>query len=130
MNHSNRPGRWCSVAVLLLSFGLVVAGCSKSGAPLVMESSRFDNAAPDLKNKWKAASDYASQNNYLGAATNLIPLFGEAQQLTPEQSQALNQAWEQLGNKAFAAANTGDKQATETVLKMRDAKVGARTGAR
>jgi hypothetical protein len=95
-----------------------------------MEATRFESASPDLKSNWKAASDFASQNNYLGAATNLINMFGETQQLTEEQSQALNQAWEQLGNKAFAAANAGDKQATEAVLKMRESKIGTRTGAR
>jgi hypothetical protein len=46
-----------------------------------MEATRFESASPDLKSNWKAASDFASQNNYLGAATNLINMFGETQQL-------------------------------------------------
>ena len=49
-----------------------------------------------------------------------------AQQLTAEQNDALTQAWEKLGNQAFAAANQGDKSATEAVLRMKQAGIGER----
>ena len=57
-----------------------------------------------------------------------MDLFAKSQTLTPEQNEALKTAWDQLGNRAFAAANAGDKMATEAVLKMRDSGIGARTG--
>ena len=114
------------VAIIGFALGLTVAGCSKKNDPVKMPADRFDTASPKLKNKWNAAAGYASRNNYLGAATNLMAIFSETQQLTAVQNDALNEAWEQLGNKAFAAANAGDKLATEAVEKMRDSKLGSR----
>jgi hypothetical protein len=93
-----------------------------------MVPASFDAAPADLKNKWQAAADFAAKDNYLGAATNLIDIFGKSQQLTPEQNETLNQAWLRLGNQAFAAANRGDKMATEAVMKMRDSHIGSRPG--
>jgi hypothetical protein len=110
--------------------GLSLIGCSKKSETAAISLTSFETASPELKSKWKAGAEFAAQNNYLGAATNLAELFGAAQQLTPEQNAALTQAWEQLGNKAFEAANAGDRTATEAVLKMRDSKAAPRRDGR
>ena len=114
-------------AILLLAFGLLVPGCSQRGETL-MDASRFSSAPAELKEKWKAAADDASKKNYLGAATNLMDIYAKAQQLTAEQNDALNQAWQRLGNQAFDAANKGDKTATQAVLKMRESRIGDQSG--
>ena len=112
------------VVVVLFLLG-ITQGCSKKGN-LVLDNSSFDSAPAELKEKWKAAGEYVARKNYLGAATNLIDLFSKKQQLSTEQNDALNQAWMKLGNEAFAAANNGDKAATEAVLKMRETGIGER----
>lgn len=114
------------VALLL---ALVLPGCSNRES-LTMDVNGFNSAPPELKDKWAAAAQYASSRNYLGAATNLIPIFSKSQQLTTDQNDALNQAWMRLGNLAFAAANAGDKGATEAVLKMKETGIGERRGQR
>lgn len=114
------------VVVSLFILG-ITQGCSKRGG-LVLNNSSFDSAPPELKQKWNAAGEYVSKKNYLGAATNLIDIFGNKQQLTTNQMDALNEAWMKLGNEAFSAANAGDKAATEAVLKMRESGIGDRRG--
>jgi hypothetical protein len=107
----------------------ITQGCSKKGG-LVLDNSSFDSAPPELKEKWRSAGGYVASKNYLGAATNLIEIFGKKESLTTEQKDALDQAWMKLGNEAFAAANNGDKAATEAVLKMRETGIGERRGAK
>ena len=114
-----------TAALALLFFGAAILGCSKKDN-LALDTSVFSSAPPELKAKWNAAAQSAASKDYLGAATNLTDLFASAQQLTPEQSNALNDAWQKLGNQAFAAANQGDKSATEAVLKMKETGVGER----
>lgn len=113
--------------VIFLILGVVLPGCSKKES-LALDTASFNSAPPELREKWKAAAEYASNNNYLGAATNLIDIFSKSQQLTADQNDALNQAWMKLGNLAFAAANAGDKGATEAVLKMKATGIGEKRG--
>jgi hypothetical protein len=120
----------CRRLVFGIFLGLSLIGCSKKSESVAISLTSFETASPELKSKWKAGAEFAAENNYLGAATNLDELFGATQQLTAEQNEALTQAWEQLGNRAFAAANAGDKAATEAVLKMRDSKVSPRRDGR
>ncbi|HVV70502.1 MAG TPA: hypothetical protein VHI52_03225 [Verrucomicrobiae bacterium] len=118
-----KPLRWLSTqGVALLGLFLLAAflpGCSKQNK-LVLDSASFSTAPADLKDNWQAASQSVESKDYLGAATNLVAIFNKGQQLTAEQKDALNQAWTKLGNLAFAAANNGDKNATEAVLKMKE----------
>src|SRR6478736_6184204 len=93
----------------LLIFSFVFQGCSKREAPVTISASLFDSASPELKQQWKAAADCANGKDYLGAATNLLTVFDNSKSLTPEQTIALNEAWLELGNKAFQAAENGDK---------------------
>ena len=118
-------GDWLSVVMVLLVLGSVLSGCSQK-ANLALDTASFNAAPPELREKWKAAAADASKKNYLGATTNLIDIFSKAQQLTPEQNDALNQAWLNLGNQAFEAANSGNKNATEAILKMKESRIGNR----
>ena len=103
----------------------LVQGCSKKGG-VAIDNSSFNSAPPALKEMWDSAAKYAGSKNYLGAATNLIEICGKTQDLTPPQVEALNGAWISLGNEAFAAANNGDKNATDAVLKMKETGIGER----
>lgn len=116
---------WILLMLVLCFFAALVQGCSKKGA-VAINASKFDSAPPELKEKWKAAADCAAKKNYLGAATNLMAIISKSQDLSAEQNDALSQAWMTLGNEAFAAANQGDKAATEAVLKMKDVGYGER----
>ncbi|HZR16121.1 MAG TPA: hypothetical protein VFE51_02235 [Verrucomicrobiae bacterium] len=111
--------------IALLALGTAIQGCSKK-QDVGLDTVSFSSAPPELKQRWDAAGQSAARKDYLGAATNLIEIFGKAQQLTTEQNDALTQAWEKLGNQAFAAANQGDKSATEAVLRMKQAGIGER----
>jgi hypothetical protein len=115
--------------MILFLMGVLIPGCSKKQA-LVLDKASFSSAPPELREKWKAAAESASSKDYLGAATNMIDLFEKSQQLNADQNEALNQAWLKLGNLAFEAANSGDKSATEAVLKMKETGIGNRRGQR
>ncbi len=115
--------------MVLLCFGLILTGCSKKGE-LTLDPGSFSSAPPEAQEKWKAAAENVSKRDYLGAATNLMDLLSKGQQLTADQNAALNQAWLKLGNEAFAAANKGNKNATEAVLKMREVQTGDQRGRR
>jgi len=129
-NLFNRRRSWVFAARLPLAFYLLAGGCSKQDTTVAITTTGFDTAPVELRDKWKAAGNYASKNNYVGCATNLMDLLGKSQQLSEEQNELLKQAWQQLGNKAFVAAERGDKMATEAVLKMRDSKIGDRSNGR
>ena len=119
------------VILLALSWlGAAAMGCGKKSTPPLIKADSFASAPADVRNEWKTAADCVAANDFMGAVTNLADIFGKAAQLTPEQNEALNQAWQDLGNRAFAVANQGDKTATEAVLKMRDLKLGDQTGSR
>lgn len=111
-----------------LALGLLLCGCQKNENTVIMPAAGFDSAPADLRAKWQAAAEFGATRNYLGAATNLMFILGKSAQLSAEQNDLLDQAWLQLGNKAFAAANAGDKMATEAVLTMRNSPFGSRTG--
>lgn len=111
------------VLALLLAINTLLGGCSRKAA-VAIDTGVFSSAPPDISEKWKAAAEQASQRNYLAVATNLADIFSRTQQLTSAQTEALNQAWLQLGNQAFEAANKGDKTATEAVIKMREYGIG------
>jgi hypothetical protein len=121
------PGRSHWIAALALLLLGAVPACSNKQT-LVLDDASFNSAPAELRDKWKAAAQYAAGRNYLGAATNLIDLFNNSKPLTAEQNDALTQAWLKLGNQAFAAAETGDKAATEAVLKMKETGIGQRRG--
>ncbi len=113
--------------IVLFLLGILIPSCAKQDR-VVLDTASFGSVPPELKEKWKAAAECASSRDYLGAATNLIEIYGKSQQLTADQNEALNQAWLRLGNVAFTAANAGDKAATEAVLKMKATGIGDRRG--
>ncbi len=112
-----------ATAIIFSSLCVLLPGCSKQSG-LSLDNAAFSSAPPEIGQQWKAAAEQASRRNYVGVATNLMEIFSKSQQLTPQQNEALNQAWVKLGNQAFAAANKGDKSATEAVLKMRESGIG------
>jgi hypothetical protein len=122
-----RSGFGIATAFALIALGTATQGCSKK-QDVGLDNASFSSAPTELKQKWNAAGQSAASKDYLGAVTNLIEIFNKTQQLTAEQNEALDQAWQKLGNQAFAAANQGDKSATEAVLKMKETGIGERRG--
>lgn len=112
-----------SAIILLFAINALLCGCSKK-SQVTIDTGVFSSAPSEISEKWKAAADQAAKKNYLAVATNLTDIFSKVQQLTPAQTEALNQAWTKLGNEAFEAANRGDKAATEAVMKMRETGIG------
>jgi len=95
-----------------------------------MSSASFDSAPAELKQRWKDAGNYVGKGDYLGAVTNLVFILGSSQQLSPEQANAVNEAWLAIGNKAYQAGEKGDKNAVQAVLEMRNSGFGKSRGDR
>jgi hypothetical protein len=118
-------------AAAIFCLSLVVFGCSKEGAkPNVMASNVFDSAPKEVKDNWLAAGKHAAKGDFMGAVSNFTLVFKESQSLTPEQQDALLQAWLDAGNQAFKAANNGDKEALEAVRQIRESPYGRVPGQR
>ena len=127
MNSSRSIHRWLFLAGLVLA--TLIVGCSQKHSAVAVNTSDFDSAPPELKQCWKVAAGCISQNNYLGAATNLMAMLEKSQGLTPQQTAALNKAWLDLGTAAFEAADRhGNKDALAAVLMIRNSKYNGSDG--
>lgn len=123
--------RWLSVVLVVSSAVLALAGCSKSSSrPAAMSSPVFDSAPAGVKEHWQSAGNLAAKGDYPGAVSNLTAIFEQSQSLTTEQKDALQQAWLDIGNQAFKAANDGNKKALEAVQQMRASPYGKVQGQR
>jgi hypothetical protein len=122
-------GRICRwhAAISMLAVVLVLVGCSKSGPSGKISSSAFDSAPADVKQLWNDGLNAWKAHRYNDAAASLIALQGKAGSLSTQQTEELNQARDEFGREAFAAANKGNPDATQAVLAMRSAS-GGRTG--
>ena len=120
------------ILAVVSCIGLFVCGCSKDGGgpATTMGAKAFDSAPADLKERWQMAAASAAKSDYLGAVTNLAFIFGTSQTLTPDQDAALRQAWADIGNRAFQAANNGDKAALQAVTVIRTSDVAKGKGDR
>lgn len=107
---------------------LVLAACSKKTESVTMNTAAFDSAPAAIKESWNAAAAYATKKNYLGAATNLISILDNAQQLSAEQKEVLQKTWTELGQQAYTVAETGDKAAIEAIQAIRNSKYGRPEG--
>lgn len=123
--------RWLSAALLLSCVILAPGGCSKGASrPAGMSSPTFDSAPAAVKEHWQSAGNLAAKGDYPAAVSNLTAVFAQSQSLTPEQQDALQQAWLDIGNQAFKAANDGNKKALEAVQQMRASPYGKVQGQR
>ena len=60
-------------------------------------------------------------HRYRDAATSLVSLQGKAESLSEQQTAELNQAKDEFGREAFAAANKGDDAAVQAVMALKEA---------
>jgi TRAP-type C4-dicarboxylate transport system substrate-binding protein len=117
--------RWAWPVILL---AVVVTACSKKPETVTMNTAAFDSAPATIKQKWNAAGESMAKKNYLGAATNLISVLDGAKELSAEQKDVLQKTWAELGEKTYAAAETGDKAAIEAIQTIRNSKYGRPEG--
>jgi|ERR1017187_339878 lipopolysaccharide biosynthesis regulator YciM len=120
--------RFYCLAFQTILLTLVLAACSKKAESVTLNTSAFDAAPAAIKASWDAAAACAAKKNYLGAATNLISVLDDAKDLSAEQKEVLQKSWTELGEKAYAVAETGDKAAIEAMLAIRNSKYGRPEG--
>lgn len=113
-----------SLAALFFCLFLAFPGCSKKSSGISTAGVSFDSAPAELQTKWKSATEAVAKKDYAAAVPDFVFILEKADQLTPEQKSALDQAWLELGNQAFQAADGGDQNATKAVLEMRASKFG------
>ena len=114
-------------AVPTLAAILLLFGCSKGGPSGKISSSAFDSAPAAVKQLWSDGLSAWKGHRYQEAAERLIALQGKASSLSTQQTDELNQARDEFGREAFAAANKGDAGAVQAVVTLR-AGSGRRSG--
>lgn len=119
---------FCRFAVPAILLAVVVTACSKKPDAVGMNTTAFDSAPAAIKQSWNAAAECAAKKNYLGAATNLISVLDGAKQLSAEQNDILKKTWDELGEKTYAVAETGDKAAIAAIQAIRNSRYGRPEG--
>lgn len=104
----------------MLTALILLLGCSKGGPSDRISSSAFDSASPEVKQLWSDSMKAWRAHHYRDAAVSLMSLQGKATSLSEQQMAALNQAKDEFGREAFAAANKGDDGAVQAVMTLRE----------
>ena len=108
------------LAVLLAACG-VLAGCGKKST---INSSVFNQAAPEIKEVWDQASAADKANDYYTAATGYHSLMTKKSQMTDSQIETLNSMSLALNQRLTAAVNSGDAAAKEASAKLAKIQMG------
>ncbi len=103
----------------MLAAVLLLFGCSKGGPSNKISLSAFDSAPPDVKKLWSDGLSAWKGHRYQEAAASLMSLQGKAGSLSTQQMDELNQARDEFGREAFAAANKGDAGAVQAVMTLK-----------
>jgi hypothetical protein len=85
-----------------------------------MSSSAFDAAPPEIKQLWSDSLKAWKNHRYRDAAVGLMSLPAKAGNLSEQQVAELNQAKDEFGREAFAAANKGDDGAVQAVMTLKE----------
>jgi hypothetical protein len=108
------PMRIISIILIALTMYLWT-GCSRGGhSSDAIDSSAFDSAPASIKQSWGDAQEAAKHLDYVSAVTNLTAL-GTNQELTAEQSAAVEKSLDLVETRAVAAAEKGNPEATKAV---------------
>jgi hypothetical protein len=91
----------------ILTFVLVLAGCSKSATSPDMV---FEKADPDTQATWQKAVSFSSTNDYAGALLMLRRLRSNPH-LSPQQNEAVDNLYSKVNKATIEAFNRGDANA-------------------
>lgn len=100
---------------------MLLLGCSKGGPSDKISSSAFNSAPPEVQKLWSDSMKAWKAHHYRDAAVSLVSLQGKAASLSERQMAELNQAKDEFGREAFAAANKGDDGAVQAVMTLKEA---------
>jgi hypothetical protein len=114
----------------IVGVALLVCGCSGGGPSSNIAPSAFAAAPAEVKQLWSDGLSAWKRRRYQDAATSLMSLLAKADSLSTEQMAQLNQARDEFGVEAFAAANKGDAGAVEAVKTLRAGSRRASGGSR
>lgn len=104
---------------------LLIAGCGQKTAKLSSaDAHQFDNAPPELAQKWQTVLNADKSNDWVTARVALYDLSRE--KLTPEQEQAVGNEMLSLKQRMQAAAEKGDPAALKAYEELRDHPVNRR----
>jgi hypothetical protein len=100
---------------LLLAAGLLLPGCGSGGSPKLSSQNKeaFSKASAELKQQWEQALKLDAANDYAGAGSNYFALL--AQNLNPEQLEAVQTAAAAMNHRMYAAASKGDEGAKKAI---------------
>lgn len=104
---------------LLFSTLLLLAGCGGDTVKVTGANlEAFNNAPPEIKQKWDKALQDDKANNYAAAGKAYFELL-RTPNLSPEQLQAVQNAAAALNQKMYDAADKGDAAAQKAIDELR-----------
>jgi len=103
--------------VLWVALVALVASCSKSPTSIGGMSTVFDSAPAAVKESWSQAVASARTNDYVGATILLLGL--RKQDLTPEQSAAVEVSLKTVTEAMYEAADRGDPAAKKAIEELK-----------
>ncbi len=97
-----------------IAVGIFVASCSNDAPKLSSsEKALFENSTPEIKQLFEKALVADKANDYMGACTNYYALLH--QNLSMDQSMAMQTAMKSLKLRIFDAVDKGDASAKTTL---------------
>ncbi|HPC62939.1 MAG TPA: hypothetical protein PKX23_19920 [Verrucomicrobiota bacterium] len=104
---------------LFVSAVLLLAGCGGDTVKVTGANlEAFNNAPPEIKQKWDKALQDDKANNYAAAGKAYFELL-RTPNLSPEQLQAVQNAAAALNQKMYEAADKGDAAAQKAIDELR-----------
>ena len=104
--------------VLWVALVTLVASCSKSPSSIGGKSTVFDSAPAAVKESWTRAVACAQTNDYAGATILMLGL--RKQELTPEQSAAVEASLKTVTEAMYEAADRGDLAAKKAIEELKN----------
>jgi len=103
--------------VLWVALVALVASCRESPSSIGGKSKVFDRAPAAVKESWTQAVACAQTNDYAGATLLLAGL--RKQELTPEQSAAVEASLKTVTQAMYEAADRGDLAAKKAIEELK-----------
>lgn len=107
------------LCICLMAFSLFSSGCnSNENAPGKVNTKAFASANAEVKKLWENALTAGKTNDYFGSISICKDLL-EWKDITPAQTEALQNQMAAVSNKMYDAAGKGDQQAQEASEKVK-----------
>jgi hypothetical protein len=104
------------LVILLTVLAALVASCSRSPSSIGGKSKAFDSAPAAVKESWTQAVACAQTNDY--AAATILMKELRKQELTPEQSAAVEASLKTVMEAMYEAAERGDPAAKKAIEEL------------